>query len=258
MSDIIKNKLTVTRALKELFVDKDMSAIERYWGDTYIQHDPDASDGLEGLRWFAQNIKSFETYRIICEGDFVLTHNRASGLTPKPMIVFHIYFLKNGRIVEHWDTMQEEAEKTASGRTQLDGPTEVENEMLTAQNKKLIKEFAQNILLDENYNQLAAYISHEKYYQHNPIVEDGLEGFAHAMEKMNKQGMGMRYKKVHRILAEGEFVFTHSEGEFGGKHMAFADLFRIENGKITEHWDCIQEVPEQTKSGHTMFEKIMI
>ncbi|WP_189006843.1 nuclear transport factor 2 family protein [Deinococcus roseus] len=48
-------------------------------------------------------------------------------------------------------------------------------------------------------------------------------------------------------------MFSHSEGTFAGKHVAFADLFRIENGKIVEHWDAIQEVPTVGRNANGMF-----
>lgn len=52
----------------------------------------------------------------------------------------------------------------------------------------------------------------------------------------------MRYTRVHRVLAEGNFVLTVSEGELGGTHSSFYDLFRVERGKIVEHWDTIESI----------------
>ena len=67
--------------------------------------------------------------------------------------------------------------------------------------------------------------------------------------------MTMKFEKTYRVIAQGNFDFVHSQGEMGGKKVAFADLMRVENGKIVEHWDVIQDaVPaEKTKSGHDMF-----
>ncbi|GGJ52666.1 hypothetical protein GCM10008938_43280 [Deinococcus roseus] len=63
----------------------------------------------------------------------------------------------------------------------------------------------------------------------------------------------MGIPEAYLIIAEGNFVFSHSEGTFAGKHVAFADLFRIENGKIVEHWDAIQEVPTVGRNANGMF-----
>jgi predicted SnoaL-like aldol condensation-catalyzing enzyme len=61
------------------------------------------------------------------------------------------------------------------------------------------------------------------------------------------------YRTVHRILGEGNFVLAQSEGKWNGKTQAFYDLFPIENGKIVEHWDIIQEVPAIMTHDNGMF-----
>ena len=61
-----------------------------------------------------------------------------------------------------------------------------------------------------------------------------------------KKGSGMyviQYNKLHRILAEGNFVLSVSEGAFDCIHSSFYDLFRIKDGKIVEHWDTLEKVP---------------
>lgn len=53
----------------------------------------------------------------------------------------------------------------------------------------------------------------------------------------------MRYSQLHHVIGEGNFVLTTSEGLFGDQAMAFYDLFRVEQGRIVEHWDVIAEMP---------------
>ena len=60
---------------------------------------------------------------------------------------------------------------------------------------------------------------------------------------MAKQGITMVYEKNHMLLGEGNFVLAVSEGTFGGNPVAYYDLFRVENGKIAEHWDVIETIP---------------
>ena len=58
----------------------------------------------------------------------------------------------------------------------------------------------------------------------------------------------MKYDKVHKILGQGSFVLTMSEGQFGkGEHTAFYDLFRLEDDQIVEHWDVIQTIPPKSE-----------
>ncbi len=97
------------------------------------------------------------------------------------------------------------------------------------------------------------YVSTEKYIQHDPGSADNLTGLGKALEELAKAGLTMKYSKTHHIIAEGNLVFTHSEGEFAGKHAAFADLFRVENGKIVEHWDAVQEVSASSKNNNGVF-----
>lgn len=80
-------------------------------------------------------------------------------------------------------------------------------------------------------------------HQHNPAIGDGLPGLGAALAQMAKHGITMKYAKVHRVLGEGNFVLTVSEGSFGGKATSFYDLFRVEGGKIAEHWDAIESIP---------------
>jgi predicted SnoaL-like aldol condensation-catalyzing enzyme len=56
----------------------------------------------------------------------------------------------------------------------------------------------------------------------------------------------MKYRRIHKVLGEGNFVLVASEGELGGRHSAFYDLFRVANGKIAEHWDTIETIPPAT------------
>ena len=94
---------------------------------------------------------------------------------------------------------------------------------------------------------LAGYYDGDKYVQHNPQIADGLSGLAAALKGMAEKGVAMKYERIQRVLGEGNFVLVASEGSFAGKHTAFYDLFRVDNGKIAEHWDTIETVPPKTE-----------
>jgi predicted SnoaL-like aldol condensation-catalyzing enzyme len=64
---------------------------------------------------------------------------------------------------------------------------------------------------------------------------------------MAKQGVTMKYDHIHKVLGEGNFVLVASEGTLAGQHTAFFDLFRVENGKIAEHWDTIEPIPAKAQ-----------
>ncbi len=216
--------------------------------DKYIQHNLSVGDGIEGfaevLKLLPKGSAKVEVVRAFEDGDYVFTHTQYDFFGPK--IGFDIFRFEDGLIVEHWDNLQEIAPQTVSGRTQIDGPVQAKELEKTKQNKKLVENFVRDVLLGENPNKITDYISTEQYLQHNPQVADGLEGLLKALEELAQAGMPMKYSTNHMILGEGNFVLTVSEGEFLKKHVAFYDLFRIENGKIVEHWDTIEEIPDKS------------
>ena len=108
-------------------------------------------------------------------------------------------------------------------------------------------------LFGKNPAKITEYISTTEYNQHNPHVKDGLVGLGEALDSLAKAGMPMVYEKNHKILGQGNFVLSVSEGKFMNNHVSFYDLFRIEDGKIVEHWDVLQIIPETSKHENGMF-----
>lgn len=216
--------------------------------ENYKQHNLAVGDGLAGfgqvLSQLPKGSAKVQVIRAFEDGDFVFTHTKYNFFGPKAG--FDIFRFENGLIVEHWDNLQEIAEKTTSGRTQFDGSTAIIDLDKTTANKELIKNFVTDVLMGKDPSKITDYISTEIYLQHNPNVGDGLEGLGKALEDLAKAGMPMKFSKNHQILGEGNFVLSVSEGEFLNKHVAFYDLFRIEDGKIVEHWDTIEEIPAES------------
>jgi predicted SnoaL-like aldol condensation-catalyzing enzyme len=253
-----KNKALVARATTELFIDKDITAIDRHFAEPYLQHNPQVASGLEPLRQLVRSVVLQDTFRyeparLIADGDLVAAHGRYIGFGPQPLVAIDIFRVEDGKIVEHWDSLQPEATQTANGHTMLDGPTEITDHAHTAANKQLVTRFVDTILVRGQLDQLQSFFDGDRYTQHNPAVGDGLSGLGAFVAKLQEQKVSFFYKKVHRVVAEGNFVLAQSEGEFGGKPTAFYDIFRVENGKIAEHWDVIQEIPAQTASGLGLF-----
>ena len=93
-----------------------------------------------------------------------------------------------------------------------------------------------------------------EYIQHNPDVSDGKEGFIEYFKEMARDYPDKEIEFV-RAVAEGELVALHTHQTWpGGDEYVTMDFFRFdENGKIVEHWDAIQQVPNETKSGNPMY-----
>lgn len=92
--------------------------------------------------------------------------------------------------------------------------------------------------------ELAASLLDEGYIQHNTGIADGLSGLGAALEALAAAGIQMVYDKTHQVLAQGNFVLGVSEGTFGGKPTSYYDLWRVEDGKIAEHWDVMETIAD--------------
>jgi len=213
--------------------------------DKYIQHNLGVADGLAGfgavLQALPPNSAKVNTVRVFQDGDFVFTHTDYNFFGPK--IGFDIFRFEDGKIVEHWDNLQETpAKPSPSGHTMIDGATEIKDLDKTEANKTLVRNFVEDILVNGKMEKLAGYFDGDNYIQHNPNIPDQLSGLGATLGELAKQGVYLKYDKIHRMLGEGNFVLVVSEGHFGKDHNAFYDLFRVENGKIAEHWDVIEKM----------------
>ncbi|MBI3235845.1 MAG: nuclear transport factor 2 family protein, partial [Bacteroidetes bacterium] len=213
----------------------------------YIQHNLGVADGLAGfgalLQALPPNSAKVNTVRSFQDGDFVFTHTEYNFFGPK--IGFDIFRFEDGKIVEHWDNLQETAGPNPSGHSMILGTAEIKDLDKTEANKTLIGNFVNDILVNGKMEKLQGYFDGDNYKQHNPLIGDGLSGLGKALGEWAKQGITMKYDTVHKVLGEGNFVLVVSEGHLAGKHNSFYDLFRVENGKIAEHWDTIEAIPGQ-------------
>ncbi len=211
----------------------------------YIQHNLAVGDGLAGfgavLQALPKGSAKVNTVRVFQDGDFVFSHTDYNFFGPK--IGFDIFRFEDGKIVEHWDNLQETAQPNTSGHTMIDGETTCKDLDKTQANKTLVRSFVDDILVNGRMQKLAGYYDGDNYIQHNPLIPDQLSGLGKALGEWAKQGITMKYDKIHNVLGEGNFVLVVSEGHLAGKHNSFYDLFRVENGKIAEHWDTIEEIP---------------
>ncbi len=238
----------VTGAMTELMINKNVGSIDSNFAEPYIQHNQQVPSGLDGLKGLAgqaiANNPSFEyeMVRSFADGDIGFVHGIYTGFGPAPLVAFDVFRVKDGKIVEHWDNLMPVTEPNPSGHTHTDGPIEVTDGDKTDANRALVKDFIDTVLVGGAFDKLPTYFDGDNYIQHNANIADGLSGLAAGLEAMAKAGLSMRFVKNHMVLAEGNFVLAVSEGAIGDKPMAFYDLFRVENGKIAEHWDVIAPI----------------
>ena len=110
-------KQIALRALTGAFIERDPSVVERYFAPDYIQHNPAIPNGpaaIPGLIASLSKDFSYEPGMVVAEGDLVMVHGRYVGWGPKPMIAVDIFRVANGKLVEHWDVIQDEATREQS------------------------------------------------------------------------------------------------------------------------------------------------
>jgi predicted SnoaL-like aldol condensation-catalyzing enzyme len=120
-------------------------------------------------------------------------------------------------------------------------------------NKKAVLEFYDKALNQKDFDAASKYFG-PRYVQHNPGAPDGIEGFK-AFIAQRKEKFPNARSEIKRAFAEGDYVILHVHGvrEPGERGVAIVDIFRLENGKIVEHWDVVQPIPEKTANDNGMF-----
>lgn len=120
-------------------------------------------------------------------------------------------------------------------------------------NKQITVDFYQTAFDGNPAKAVADHIG-DRYIQHNPQAPDGPEAFIGFVEWLRGENPELQLN-IKRVIAEGDLVFTHSELVLkpGTPGRALADIFRLENGKVVEHWDVIQDIPSEAANDNTMF-----
>ncbi len=252
MSD---SKKALEQAMDALFQNFNEEQMRALYTDDYIQHNPNVPTGLDAVIGLLPILKEanfgYTTHRVIEDGDLLLTHttyHNASVFGADTVIAFDLWRMEHGKVAEHWDCIIPKYRETASGRSQVDGMTEVTDLNQTEENKTLVKNFVAGVLIPEDFSKMDQFISNGLYDQHNPLVHDGPEALKEVISVS-----GLKNHKIHRVVGEGNFVLTQCEGVWNGKPVAIYDLFRVADGQIVEHWDVIQEIPEKMAHNNSMF-----
>ena len=218
--------------------------------DKYIQHNPQTSEGGIGLaELFKQLAKSsprVNVVRIFTDGDFVFAHTEYDF--KQSNIGFEIFRFEGEQTVEHWDNIQLRDGPNPSGHTMVDGTIEVKDYNLTESNREIVHSFVNDVLINGQLHMLEQYIDNECYTEHNPYFGDDLSLLQSSLSgSVSNKGIKIQYTRMHRLLAEGDFVLSVSEGSLNGIHSSFYDLYRLDQGKIVEHWDTTEAIPPHSE-----------
>ena len=240
-------------ALINTFATGDTDTARSLLADGYIQHNLAYGTGADAfigsveylasadVKTTVNNIRAFE------DGDKVFLQTIYNFAGAGEQVAFDIFrFDENGKIAEHWDNLAALAEPNPSGHTQTDGTMEVTDLDKTEENREMVKNFLYDVMQGNNLDKTPDYFDGDNYIQHNTGIADGVSGLNAALGALAEQGISMVYDEVHIVLAQGNFVLAVSEGTFGGAPTSYYDLWRVENGKIAEHWDVMETIADQS------------
>lgn len=252
----IKEEFQMTNIQKALqligtFASGDTQKAQSLLAEGYIQHNLAYGTGRDAfvgsvsylasapVKTTVNNIRAFE------DGDKVFLQTVYNFAGAGEQVAFAIFrFDEDGLIAEHWDNLTVKAKPNPSGRTQMDGTKEIKDLDKTEENRELVKNFLYDVMQGKRPEKIADYFDGDTYIQHNTGIADGLSGLGAALAALAEQGVQMIYHKTHQVLAQGNFVLAVSEGTYGGAPTSYYDLWRVENGKIAEHWDVMETIAD--------------
>lgn len=249
-------KMTNTQKALELintFATGDTETAASLLAEGYIQHNlaygtgRDAFVGSVAYLAAAPVKTTVKNIRAFSDGDKVFLQTIYNFAGAGEQVAFDIFrFDDSGKIAEHWDNLAALAAPNPSGHTQTDGTMAITDLDKTEENRKLVKNFLYDVMQGNHPEKTPDYFDGDTYIQHNTGIADGLSGLGAALAALAQQGIQMIYTTVHQVLAQGNFVLAVSEGTFGGAPTAYYDLWRVENGKIAEHWDVMETIADKS------------
>jgi predicted SnoaL-like aldol condensation-catalyzing enzyme len=212
--------------------------------DSFANHNHRAYEGVQGVQGFISHLppqSSAKVVRVFQDGPYVFTHSEGDVFGRK--VFFDIFRFEDGLIVEHWDNISDQSSSNASGHTQIDGPTEASDQNQTEKNKALVRDFYEKVFLEGKFESMPQFFDGDKFIRHDSRGGDGLSALGALMQEQAQKGVVMHVSKIEMILGEGNFVLVAASGSIAGGPVAYYDLFRVQDGKIAEHWNVIEDVP---------------
>lgn len=255
MSDASTNKEVLSRFYEDVFIRHDLSHVDEYMRDDYIQHNPDCPQGKAGFLEFFTTIFaavpdfSYTLKKMVAEGDTVVTYSTTTGThTGGEWIgrtatgnslnfdVVDIFRMQDGKIAEHWDVAD-----TFTFFGQLGH--------LKDRNKRVVRDFYEAVFVNHDLGAVDRFM-HDDYIQHNADCPQGKAGFIEFHRGFFAAVPDFR-ATINMMVAEDDKVFvyntvtgTHTGHGFLGypptnNQIRFdtVDMYRLRDGKLCEHWD---------------------
>lgn len=220
----------------------DTSLVHSIVSDNYIQHSPTVKTGKVGFLEFMDFLKQLPQaenqskpfMRFICDDNFVAVHLDIEFMGQRKSVL-DLYRLENGFLAEHWDASEDVTPLSVNGNSVVEGTIRIENLESTKENKSIVGQYCQQVLMAKPSEKWDNYLAVD-LIQHNPQVKNGRTELIAYYEKLE-------ILNVHRVIGEGNFVLTQSEGSFHNATFVIYDIYRLKHRMIVEHWSVKQVIP---------------
>jgi predicted SnoaL-like aldol condensation-catalyzing enzyme len=123
---------------------------------------------------------------------------------------------------------------------------------MTTKNKQIVMTAYQRIFGDLDVSAVDEYMSKD-FIQHNPTTPDGPEGVKRLVQMLVSQGVPKQKCEYKHVIADGDIVILHTRYEMAGREWRFIDIYRVESGKLAEHWDAMMAMPETRAHNNPLF-----
>ena len=253
------NRAAMTNFVERFYRDRDVAdAFADHVAPDYIQHNPGLPDGRQAAvdalaPMFARTGSRFEVRHLLIDGDLALVHlfGRGDPATPGAAVA-DIYRLEKGQVVEHWDVLQ----PIAAGSDPLAAatrPVATPMRSTTMHNRRRFTRFVDLLLNRERPDKAYARFAARDMIQHNQRLGQGRDSTIAALKTLFANPDASF--TIQRILVDGDLAAVHYRGRLSrdDRGAAIVELFRFAGGKIVEHWDVFQPIPERSLNPHPMF-----
>lgn len=223
-------------------------ALEAHVTERYTQHSTGVRSGKEGFKEFFEEflernpVRDITIIRTIEDGEncFIHAYQDINDGAYKYITMDMFDTDENGMITEHWDVIElfTPIEDMKSGNDMVNGPTDVQDEDKTAENKKLVKSFVKTVLCEKKFDRTSEFVS-EDFVEHSNLgVSNGSAG----MEEALNSGQLPYCEMMFKLIGQGNLVVTLCKKIKDGAEFAAFDLYRVADGLIAERWGASEPI----------------
>jgi predicted SnoaL-like aldol condensation-catalyzing enzyme len=256
-SSVVANKALVKASYDNNFNRKDTSQVTQYINaKQYIQHSINGKDGVAPLIGFIENMKtkmptfSGQNMRMIAEGDLVVSQTEES-INGKPVgVSMDLYRIKDGKIIEHWDAVQNYDDKEpANDNGIISGEKPQTNSMLSRKRlRSAAHDYFKRTWGSLDASAIDQYVAPDMI-QHNPQVANGAAALKALVNGLKQDNAKIKVE-IARVLVDNDFAVVHAKWTDDSRSYAVFDVLRFNDRyQIVEHWDVFGEkIPADNKN----------